>query len=839
MQPEFGTETRRLSQATVADLFNKTDNAEVFERVLERGGPAYLPELTAVYYARPSYSNGASPPETLSADHPLRQELEALDLNQVTDPIQYEVFAGLRASWADKAQGGEGQNENALTAQLLPGLIKENSAIVGEAIIDNAVPRLRLPTAEEYGGQVLRDVLNESYQKLAADDAFMESSADRLRLAFTAMSLAEAVSESDPIVADLPQAFENKACDSIDADIETTPHTMLRVRQLIASPDNSVRLKTQDLFLDDTVQAYTFFDAIASEPRLDKMLDKQGWVLAEFIGGVAESAKASPYLMAKLASNTISENFAQATTANSAHLIHYLARARDAVHAVSLIAVSPKVQAQADKFLEVHAPLSPKLEQRALRVFKTLARLGNEGLEDITDLDAVEQRLTDLLVAKLTDTEGELSDDERTRLLETFGVIEPLLLYSMQYVSQPEYKEQLAGMIKSIMAGEYDAWRRGDGTPEDLAKLKEAGYLPQNMTAEQYAEWCTDTSMSSTEQLMTSAADTAQAIRDSIARGSVDIELIAPGYSLDFAGLQMSIADRNLLGRLNGVINKVSGRGREGALGADEIASIAESMGELAETPGARHFLTRLSQGEDVDAIKKQIEGTRAELEQLRVLIRIANITPEEVLAGSLLAPAKDGGTPRPQQSLQAALNFLVSELPSELRFIPESAAQLLASSAEEQGGPMRMTSQETIDPKVTIEIGQTPQRTCQNYETGAFNGGLIGYFGPEVKLLVVRNDRGNIIARAVMRAMEGEDGGTVLFTEPVYQSIVSPQVKVLLSELAGKKAAKMGVELRGSLAEEQSIKPKELTVRKLKMPAVYSDQSGGQLISDTLTINT
>jgi hypothetical protein len=148
----------------------------------------------------------------------------------------------------------------------------------------------------------------------------------------------------------------------------------------------------------------------------------------------------------------------------------------------------------------------------------------------------------------------------------------------------------------------------------------------------------------------------------------------------------------------------------------------------------------------------------------------------------------------------------------------------------------MLMTAEDTIDPKVTLEIGATPQRTCQHYESGAYNQGLIGYFGPEVKIGIVRNERGNIIALSVVRLMEDEQGNAVLYAEPVYQSIVSPQVRTLLSEHFAKKAAKMGVELSGSLSDGQQG-PATLKVRKLKMPAVYTDNGSDHVNTDSLTI--
>lgn len=74
------------------------------------------------------------------------------------------------------------------------------------------------------------------------------------------------------------------------------------------------------------------------------------------------------------------------------------------------------------------------------------------------------------------------------------------------------------------------------------------------------------------------------------------------------------------------------------------------------------------------------------------------------------------------------------------------------------------MKVEDNVDPKVALETDETPQRLCQHYETGGFNEGLIGYFDPEVKITVVRNGRGGIIARTINRLMQDEDGNPVLY---------------------------------------------------------------------------
>ena len=155
---------------------------------------------------------------------------------------------------------------------------------------------------------------------------------------------------------------------------------------------------------------------------------------------------------------------------------------------------------------------------------------------------------------------------------------------------------------------------------------------------------------------------------------------------------------------------------------------------------------------------------------------------------------------------------------------------QILTDHLTQNGKIELFEVEDTIDPKVTLEIGETPQRTCQHYESGMFNEGLIGYYDPEVKIIIVRNENGGIIGRSIMRLMQDENGDAILFIETIYASVSRPTVRTMIEEHANKKAAEMGIKLRHKLpkyGEQFSVKPVTMIVRKLKMPAVYSDNGG------------
>lgn len=837
---EAASAAPKVPDYMVGKMFSDQDNTDAFTAVMEQGIDSCLAELTAAYYSRPSYFNGLPAPATLPPSHPLREKIQSLDLERVTNPLERTVFGALRESWRQRAEGGAGDDENAIALLLLPGVIREHSAKTAQAVIDKAVLRMN-PDPMGRSAIALRGVLDEAARKLADPQSADDLSMDLASFALSAASATDFAKDSGVSgVEPYGELFVKSACNEITQYSQTgpraaSPETIQNIHDLLASPIEDLRSNMREAFSSDPVYMYKLVAAMTSQPRLQRMLNNPSRALGEFITTLHDVRNSDPALFPEAASGLMSEYYAQASKAPPSSTHHYTARIRELAKNIASISANPEVE----ELFRRHIPKEPapgKVEAHIIRVFRTLARFNVRNIEPFDSIDALEAQLIDGLHDRLTESKAPLEDGQRARVLERFGSVDPLLVYSLKFMGDETYRSQLAGLLQSVADNTYEAWHRGDGSSEALRRLIEAGHLPRNTAPEQYAEWCRDGAVSSREQLMSSSGDMADAIRSSVALGSVDMELLAPGYTIDKEGMAAAVASKNALGKLTGMINSQTQGQKEGGLSAEQVAAIRAGMGAYNELPGIQHLLSRMAAGEDVGSVRQEIEGTRAQLEQLRLLIRIAHITPEEVAAGALLTEPNKDGKRNIQRELHDALDYLSKELPLELRFIPESVNRLLASAATNEGGAETMTAEDTIDPKVTIEIGETPQRTCQHYENGIYNEGLLGYFGPEVKIGIVRNEKGNIVGRCIIRLTEDKDGNPVLFTEPVYQSIASPQVKMLLSEHVRKKAARMGVRVKGSLAEDDSREPEILRVRKLRMPT-YSDSAATHLSLDELVI--
>lgn len=574
------------------------------------------------------------------------------------------------------------------------------------------------------------------------------------------------------------------------------------------------------------------FQLIASDSRLKRIIEQPSQASLPFITCLNSPhlAHFDSNLIRTGISSVVADSYAQASRLSDPEKIqHYVAQTGQFIGDLGIISNNRTVKEHYERFLSNQEELSAKQQARAVRVFKTAHIFGVTELGAAKTLDEVEAVIVDNFMRRLTRQEKTLTNEERTRLVERFGTIAPLLTYTQRYIDQPDYQQALSELVTSVADDSYEVWRRGDGSHESLESMIQAGYLPEQLTLDQYKEWMTDRESSSYETLVSTAQDSADAIQRAIRLGSVDLDMLAPGYSLDIDNLPQVISARNGLGRLTGMLHKAIGQSGGEPMKAEAVDVIATQLGELGDSREVQNLLGMLRNGTDPKEVANYVVNTRQHLEQLGLIIRLAHLTPQEIVQGALLSEADNNEKQSRQQPLDAVIKQLTNDLPEELKFIPQTVHELLQDHAAEHGQSEVFTVEDTIDPQVTIEIGETPQRSCQHYETGGYNQGLIGYFGPEVKITIVRNASGNIIARTITRLMQDEQGKPVLFTEPIYQSVASPRVGELVQSHLVQKARTMGVPLMGrTAAEVQRGRGAELRVRALKMPATYSDSAVG-----------
>jgi hypothetical protein len=981
--PEETITARPLTDQEHRNLFESKSNDEVFKEILSEPGNTGVAELTAAYFLRPIYINGAAPPETLPADHPLAEKLESLDLETITDPREKHVFAVLRGAIKQKREFpeiGEMVDESLLAAALVPGIIERHGPmtspdmlehfqsttrydrtaygiIVHEEVLsavgltvsqteihseEDAFSCLALANKAALVGKIFADEMTESVKppesalielrtissalqqeateimstnfgmsdqvienctKLMQDpeaayhalkgardfERFTESLEDPttsdllIRIApqfntkytnfvtdLIKRIIAEPEFSQDGHLLKLAEALDSEEAKEVTKRLSASSLDQTMLRQIFDEKNPSILIKTvlglindknfktifgqeldaaphdpskhtriPDQVLYDPLRLKGLIDAIADSPKLSKVFENPSVALPSFILGIMNSAEVdSTSLAIRGGTGIIWDAYSQASKLSDPLLIqHYVERVSSFQFNISTICRDPEVRQSYEMFLDKNPTLSAKQEERAARIFRNLNMYGSVQISETDSLDDIESRVIENFISKIIGDNEPLDKDATAKLLEKFGGVGPLLAYAHKFIDDPEYKKALAGLTKSVADDSYSEWRRGNGSEEALKEMIDAGYLPEGLTLEQYQDWISDGQTSTETELISSAEDTAQAIREAVALGSIDIDLLATGYTVDASSLTDIIASRNGLGRLTGTLHKAIGRAKGQPLGPEAIEEIVGNLGEINNSREVMNLIGLLRDGTETEQVLTYLKNTREHLEQLRLIIRVANITAEEVASGSLLSDPDENGKRKAQETLQSVLSELQTELPEELRFIPNSVFALLEDHAKENGQPEVFIAEDTIDPKVTIEIGETPQRSCQHYANGSYNQGLIGYFGPEVKIMIVRNEKGGIIGRSITRLMQDENGQPVIYTEPVYKSVTSPQVTEIMQSHIREKAQKMGVSIFGALGSAGET-PRELKVRTLKMPAVYTD-SGGGVRSGSLTISS
>lgn len=958
----------QITEQHIQQLFGEHDNLEVFNLILEQAPDEYLPELTAAYFLRAHYTNGAGPPSELPVDHPLYQKIMGLDVDTVDDPVQKQVFTLLKNDLTISKTHPvmEGMLQRSSTAlMLMPGLIEKHSVATDIEIFDvTKTAMLRSRTRDD--PHIHIETLLAVGRKITGDSPESEwpeeQAFDRLKLAHeAAYSSGHFASRDDQQLtpslreelAEISTAFSQITRQIMQTEMEMSPEVAEIVAQIINDPEHGHKILQNSSNLHrlstamkkpEVVELITTTDsrypksdikgsmikkiisgdnnfqnieqvaAVLADDETIKTADilGSGRTINEFIGKISESdepaealrsvrlalenpailrliqtqltaeeeyaggswemfasdliynpsgtvelfdaiekhgltqklldnpSQALPVILRELVrapdqvlaveagSSIIADNYAQASKLSDPTLIdHYRLRIEAFVQDIRVISENPSTLQQYKDFISSNQNSSTKQQTRAARVFKAVQSFGPIEIGQDDSIDAIETKVIDSFLTRLLGEEVKISDEERSRLVESFGEIAPLFTYAQQFINRPEMKQAIGELTKAVASGNYSQWHRGDGSAATLESMKQAGYLPINLTLEQYQEWIHDRSYSSEEELISSAEDTALAIRQALVQASVDINLLAPGYTIDIRSLDDVIAARNGLGRMTGMLHKIMKQNEGQAFSQESIDSLQGSLGEFADNKEVQNLIELLRSGTNPQEVAGYLNTTRSHLDQLRLIIRMANISPEEIVAGALLSEPDENGKRKAQEQLFDTLNELRGELPEELQFIPDTALRLLADHAQENGQIELLSVEDTIDPQVTIEIGETPQRSCQHYQTGGYNEGLIGYFDPEVKIAIVRNSKGGIIARVITRIMENENGGPVLFSEPIYQSVTSTKVSEMINAHLDKKAEAMGVEHKGSLSNSSSG-AKRLRVKALKMPAVYSDSAQG-----------
>lgn len=444
------------------------------------------------------------------------------------------------------------------------------------------------------------------------------------------------------------------------------------------------------------------------------------------------------------------------------------------------------------------------------------AQIGNLG----NSLEESKQILFNQF-SQLLGLNKQLSPEEVGSFFGTMETPVPFMTYLLQYKDAPKHRKLLTEIFNSITAGTFNEWKYGPTTPEAFEALKQAKLIPAKLTLEQYAIWRTDGQTTLFESLATDTETTADAIRDYL-EGNLDHLEVKD--ILDY--LMEAYPNQDLM---EGLQIELASLGQQLATNNKDLSILRKQA-----LPTNTQRITELEQ------IKAASENKRRILLRTRKIFRLINIKPNEVAAGYFLE-GKD--SKQRGDSIAKVLDELRGSSAEDNGFIYDQLDNML-NSLKSTSEKQNLTAADSSDPKVWIEIGEEPVASCQSYNSGSHNDCLIGYTDPNTKILVLRNQKGKIIARSIFRLLETSDGNSALHIERVYSSSTSKGVLRSMFARAYQKAEEMGLPLliseqsqdtggidkEAQLAEGYQLKGVDYTLhsKASRAPKVYVDSAGG-----------
>ena len=483
-----------------------------------------------------------------------------------------------------------------------------------------------------------------------------------------------------------------------------------------------------------------------------------------------------------------------------------------------------------DTYKQIHdaGDLTGKQEQELLSTMACVAIIKDKDPEAFASLDlgttpedagkAVLQS-----IGEKTGREGAITDEERTRFFDTMGSPAPFMIYMLQYEDSPGHKEILDNMAQGVLSGNYDTWKYGPPTQEALDALIDQKLLP-NITLEQYQKWQTDERTTLHETLAADAETVANEIKNLMQENAEHLE------SEIFDNTDLSYGEM-----LNGIQEQMVEVGQE-------YAAINRRLGEMRKS--GEDMEGEEAQG--LQAQKAELDATKADLAKNKAILRVLTLKPDEVSSGYLL----EGDTRKKATKIGKTLEGLRDQLPQEGGFVVDRVRQLITGFHDQNEEKQDLVASDSSDPKITIEVGAKPVGSCQNYSQGAYNECLLGYTDPNVKVMTLANERGNLVARAIFRMLPQEDGQAALHLERIYSASASKGVDRAMFAHASAKAEELNMPLFVS-AEAQNeegvliaVDPPQgfavadsdakLTSSASRAPFSYVDSAGGKVENGT-----
>ncbi len=390
-------------------------------------------------------------------------------------------------------------------------------------------------------------------------------------------------------------------------------------------------------------------------------------------------------------------------------------------------------------------------------------------------------------------------------------------------VDEPELRAMVQKIVVLGGAEAYASWKQWDGKAgeESLRVMQERGWVPKNVSPDAYKHWSQDDRMEVQEILRWDAADIGKGLRCALDQAVADHHL--PAETLQMSDERMAEEERKL---------------------QTPILERQERLGELQrKMKEARAEKRPFEEEDEYRFVQEEINEYRREhaadlqkAQALRLLKRFPHLTVQELEKKVFSMEKKVVPW---MQAFKIIEEGFRKEHPEFLQDVARMRDQLYQGFEQLFGG--KRLSRETLevtdctDAETAIFIGEKPVPSCQSYKsTGMYNRGLLSLVvDPNVKIIQIRNERGNIIARSVFRLLEDADGKPTLFIERIYSTNPHPKIAESIMAFAKRKVEVMGCKIYSHAMEGLGDEAGEhetatLISRGSRAPYVYTDAGGG-----------
>lgn len=369
------------------------------------------------------------------------------------------------------------------------------------------------------------------------------------------------------------------------------------------------------------------------------------------------------------------------------------------------------------------------------------------------------------------------------------------IYYRKMCKGEPVMRKTVRTLISNVFNGSYISWRQWgtEETPSDneqkfksMEELKSERLLPPQLTLSQYELWNSEDSFSISEVLVLEANDITTSMSDVLKRA------IADGH----------VTEEEII--------------------SDQL-TLTEEYKELLEP------IKGLS-GKEVSQYKQEHAEEFLRIEALTYLNRLRVLSGEELESGKLKTDLSKRAI-----SLESVFTAIEKHFITNLDFIGNirEIRLIFEDYKTKKFGKKVVESNLVLTDKIDLEtylcIGEFPVPSCQHYDgNSGYSAGLLSYLvDPDVKIIQMRNDAGQFIARAVMRMLEDEDGVPQLVTETVYSVNPHKRIKKMLDQFVDQKARVIGVQ---SWNDDKARSGKTLYHRGSRNAYIYTDRGGGKV---------